>query len=571
MLAGSLLYSPRGHAQTPAWQLALLAPSVGGGSADIRVVEPLANGDFYLAGSFYGSVQLGNLTLTSTGSVDGFVARYQPSTNTVVWAQQLTGPQNEHFGQLVVRGFTIYVTGSFFGDYMRVGGQILVNSGPVTGYSCDSFVLKLTDTGTQASLGWVYQLRGAGSEQVQAVADDGALLYVGGEFDSPTLDLGSSSLPLTPPLPGGSPAPDGFVLALRDTGTSADVQWTLAVGSASLATVKALAVYGSTLYVGGEHLSVSGSPTRFDGIGLPAAPTLTGFVGKLALAGSQRTSVWVQELPNSTSVELNSLAATSTGVYACGSFRGPSLTIGPSLLTGIYSTEAYVARLLDNGSQAQWAWGRSMGGFDYDRATTVLTDGQGAYVVGYFNSPTLTLGGNTLVNPLPLPRLTYDVFVTYLTAAGSFGAAQQVGGPGSAYLSTLALAAGQLYVAGSFSGVATFGSQSLTALNGTSTAFVATLPTVLLGQARAATLPSLALLPNPAHGRAELRLPAGTGVTPFGITMLDALGRVVQRREVAAAASGQTIGLNLAGLAPGVYAVRVQQGAAQAVQKLVAE
>ncbi|MFD2721202.1 T9SS type A sorting domain-containing protein [Hymenobacter monticola] len=76
---------------------------------------------------------------------------------------------------------------------------------------------------------------------------------------------------------------------------------------------------------------------------------------------------------------------------------------------------------------------------------------------------------------------------------------------------------------------------------------------------------SIGLFPNPAHGRATVQLPAGAG--PAALTVLDALGRPV-RTQIATASKAD---LDLTGLAPGLYAVRVQAGGTTATRRLVVE
>ena len=77
------------------------------------------------------------------------------------------------------------------------------------------------------------------------------------------------------------------------------------------------------------------------------------------------------------------------------------------------------------------------------------------------------------------------------------------------------------------------------------------------------------LYPNPAHQTATLRLPAVPGLPAATVTLHDPLGRVVRTQLVPGAAG--TVPLALQGLKPGIYAVRVQAGAWQAVRQLTIE
>ena len=77
---------------------------------------------------------------------------------------------------------------------------------------------------------------------------------------------------------------------------------------------------------------------------------------------------------------------------------------------------------------------------------------------------------------------------------------------------------------------------------------------------------TLSLTPNPAYGSVAVHLPAAP--SPATLALLDALGRVVC---TAAAPAGADYPLDLAGLASGIYTVRVRAGEALATQKLVVE
>jgi|GEM_PF-645882 len=81
----------------------------------------------------------------------------------------------------------------------------------------------------------------------------------------------------------------------------------------------------------------------------------------------------------------------------------------------------------------------------------------------------------------------------------------------------------------------------------------------------------LGLYPNPAHGSAQVSLPAVPGASQATLTLVDALGRVVRRQSVGLSAAGALTAIDLSSLAPGVYALRTQAGAETAVRRLVVE
>ena len=83
---------------------------------------------------------------------------------------------------------------------------------------------------------------------------------------------------------------------------------------------------------------------------------------------------------------------------------------------------------------------------------------------------------------------------------------------------------------------------------------------------------ALGLYPNPAHASVRLLVPAVAGATAVQATLLNALGQQVRAfAPIALSAEGLNTNLDLTGIAPGLYTLRVQAGAASAARKLVVE
>ncbi|HEX9951670.1 MAG TPA: T9SS type A sorting domain-containing protein [Rubricoccaceae bacterium] len=81
----------------------------------------------------------------------------------------------------------------------------------------------------------------------------------------------------------------------------------------------------------------------------------------------------------------------------------------------------------------------------------------------------------------------------------------------------------------------------------------------------AASALSVRVGPNPARGTATVHVGGVSGETT--LRLVDVRGRVVREMGVAAGASATV--LDLAGLAPGVYGVRVEGGGGVATVRLV--
>ena len=89
---------------------------------------------------------------------------------------------------------------------------------------------------------------------------------------------------------------------------------------------------------------------------------------------------------------------------------------------------------------------------------------------------------------------------------------------------------------------------------------------VPLATARPTVVAEITLAPNPAHNSFMVQLPAG--LTTTQPELLNSLGQVVRRPAVGAAASFR---VETAGLAPGLYTLRLAKSAGTVVRRVVVE
>ena len=92
-----------------------------------------------------------------------------------------------------------------------------------------------------------------------------------------------------------------------------------------------------------------------------------------------------------------------------------------------------------------------------------------------------------------------------------------------------------------------------------------------LGTQPAALAEQVTLFPNPATGTATLAVPAGLLAQPAALALYNALGQVVQARDVPAAPAATRLPLDLRGLPAGVYSVRLATEQGPVTKRLVVE
>jgi len=298
------------------------------------------------------------------------------------------------------------------------------------------------------------------------------------------------------------------------------------------------------------------------------------FVAKLTDMGPTSSFVWAQQANGTASDIPRALAAVGNNLYVTGSFQGATARFGNTVLTNATppDTDVFVAKMVDAGQSGAFVWAQQAGGPGHEWASALVASGSNVFVAGTFTG--VTTAFNSIVLPNSNSRGgTNDLFVAKLIdagASGNFMWATAAGGPGSDQARTLSLSsADTLIVGGSVVVPATFGRFTLPGAGPAPTAFVASLTNNLgLSNNSPTSLIGMQLSPNPAHTTATVQLPAIPGAATATLTLLDALGRTLRTQTASPNARAE---LDLTGLAPGLYAVRVAAGAATATQRLVVE
>lgn len=533
-LAGGLLAGPAAWAQAPTWQAAYLAG--GGAYSQVTAVTTDASGNVYVAGFFSNpTLQLNDITLTNAVtsgnqvgfSRDAFVAKWSPVTQRFVWAQRAGGSTDGDIATAIVAsGTSVYVLATLSGA--TVGGVAAPDGSTLLKFDNAGNVQWMQPTGIMAT----------------SLAATGNSVYVAGSFTG-SASIGSFSLTSA----GGY---DLAVAKLTDAGSSSSYVWAQRVGGPGYDGAGALTVQGAAVYVAASYgVSASFGPVQTTGDGFGVA--------KLVDAGNSSSFSWMQP----TGGFVRQLAVGSGGrLYAAGSFDGTA-TFGTTTLRSVGSTSSYVAALTDGGSAASWGWAQQS---DYANILSVAATGTSVYIAGQ-------QGTATNIGTIALPTPTgAGVYVAKLTDAGSAGSyAWAVAGSASVAVPvySLAVSGPTVYLTGMLAGPVRFGSITQPASGGP-VAFLAQLNdgATALAATPSATPTELGVVPNPAHAATTVLLPPGAATADAKLTLLDTRGQVV-RTQVARAGMAAT--LDLAGVTPGLYLVRMQAGAARAVRRLVVE
>ena len=573
------------RAQAPGWSQLALPLSSATGSTFISASAQDASGDIYILGTAKDITTFGGTTLNLPYR-DTFVAKWRP-TSGFVWAVRCGGaagssdPENELIrpSSLAVQGNNVYIGGDYVGTTAAFGPTILLN-GMQSRYTNNTFVAKITDAGASASFGWATRLSyGIAANQgictLSALGASASGVYATGRFAAATFAVGSITLTNV----SSSGLFDVYVAKLTDVGASGSVTWALQAGGLYGDEAKALAVRGNQVYLAGT----TASPTV--SFGNASAPAISpfifatdAFVARLTDNGRMGAFDWVARAGGAavrSDVMPTALALSGNSVYIAGNYTGEP-TLGTSNLPASsagFNADVFVAKLTDAGSSGSFGWGLTAVSASVTDVRSLAANGNSVYLGGRYKGRTAAFGSLTLTNPSPLLGFSASaVYVAKFTDAGAGGAwawAQQGGGiSGNSTTcgddaASVLLGPGRGYLVGllsclnnrttPISTVATFGSQVQT-VPGSYHPFIASwTDSGLLAAAPGTVAPVLSLWPNPAHGEATVRLPAGAATGP--LLLLDGLGRTVRRFATPARGATDAL-LDLRGLPAGQYALR---------------
>ncbi|MCB9555039.1 MAG: SBBP repeat-containing protein [Deltaproteobacteria bacterium] len=400
----------------------------GNSSSNVAYDVAIDAGDnVYVIGYYASVLKVGNLSITSTGSYDVFVAKFSPGGKPI-WLVGAGGASTDYgYGIAVDQVGNTYVTGRFatsanFGKHT------------VTAQGSDIFVAKLDPAGNWL---WATGAGGSSTDQGFDIATDpsgGAI--VGGYFRNTAL---FDSISLT-----ATSSSDGFVARLSPQGKFI---WATAIATTSSGALTAIDVDpAGSIYAGGYFsgtLSVDGQTASSRG-------SIDGYVAKFSSNGRL---TWLATAGGAGVEYVYGLAVDKGGaVYASGIFSGAA-QFGTQSLTPVGSNDVFAFKLNPLGKFV-WATGFGSNSSDYSRGVAVDDAGQ-VFVSGYFQN-ILQYGSRSV------PSIGgQDAFVARLSAAGVPQSIATGGGMGSDLAYSIAVRQGHAVAVGQYWTDATFGKTQL--------------------------------------------------------------------------------------------------------------
>ncbi len=406
-----------------------------GGSGDYinygNAVAVDKSGNVFVVGDFTGEAIFGDVTLTSSGETDLFLAKYDQN-GTLQWARRAGGPGVDAGNHVAVDAAgNAHITG-WFRDSATFGNVTLTNVGEYT-----AFVARYD---TNGNLRWAIRPDVSQYSYGSSVAVDsvGNVIF-GGTYEG-TMRFGQTNLRAVGQT-------DAFLAKLDSNGRAV---WALTAGGGG----EDFGVGVALDAAGNPHLAGSFSGNAWFGRNfISSLGDSDIFVAKFDKAGVLQ---WARSGGGRGSDFCGAVAVDRTGaVVVVGDFERTA-AIGGQLLTSLGVADIFVARYTADG---QPSWAQRAGGAGMDSAYSVAVDAAGSIHVagefygkaGFGDAASLISFGET------------DIFVAKYASTGGASWAKKFGGLSSDTSGGLALdSAGAIHLIGGFAGTATFDSSTLT-------------------------------------------------------------------------------------------------------------
>lgn len=487
----SILYSAS-FAQAPSWEW---SRSAGGALSDTGPsIAVDGSGNTYMTGIFESpSITFGPYTLLNSGSFDIFVVKYDPDGN-VLWAASAAGTGFDNPRSIAVDAAgNAYITGNFDSPTLTFGPYTLTNTG------VGLFLAKYRSDGTVA---WA---KSAGGPAVAYAASTVAVdasgnPYVAGYANVSVITFDTISLANT-----------GVFIVKYNTDGSALWARTAGRGAGLGYVAESIAVDASgNAYIEGNY----DGTMVFGPFTLLSAGMTDVFLAKYDAGGGVQ---WARSAGGANYEYAGSNAVDPSGnIYITGDFGDPLTIIGHDTLVFKGVDDIFLAKY-DAGGNVLWA--TSAGDTYMEQALSLTADALGnAYIAGYFNDSSFTIGSTTLVNA----RRGYDEsFVAKYNPDGNVMWAMSAGGINTDDATSVAAdASGNVHLAGfCISPTLTFGSFVLTNTNPSgiySDLFLAKLDNPD-GINEIVSPATVELSPNPATDHITIKIPEKASLEIFNI------------------------------------------------------
>jgi hypothetical protein len=494
-------------------------PSYGEGNIAVKAD---GSGGCYVAGDFMGTAAFGIHSVTSSGGLDIFLARFN-GEGEIQWLHREGGSDNDYLQSLdISEAGDIYLSGYYYGTTI-IGSDVFTSSG-----SQDIFLACFGDNG---NCNWAVTAGGVMSDYISGLAVDSEQnIWIAGEFYG-DIQFGGSQLTSTG-------LADIFLAKYSPSGSLLKL---VQAGGSSVDAVSSLCADAT------GHLLLSGAYftdfTMGDTTLTTTDPTAV-FLARISNAGALG---WITQLGGNSLDAASFAAADQYGMaYLAGNFQDTVHIGSYTFVSGAFNQDVYVAKFTPEGDVV---WADQGGGEAGDDVVAAATDGNGnLYLAGHYMMD-ITFGNITL--PYTLCCGSLEIYTVRYGASGIPDWGKQLSGVRACIRSISTYDNNSLFAGGLFQGSLTYGNDSIQSNQEYNDYLAAIRFDPLTGTDEGTLTHTLGLYPNPASG--AVNITAGGLETATTLQVFDHQGRKLISRKIPSATN--LYRLDISGLRQGIYPV----------------
>lgn len=366
-----------------------------------RAVDMDKDGNVYVAGSFYGSMDLdpgaGTYVLNSNGDMDAFIAKYDKK-GALLWAFKIGSVgQDIAFDVKIDEVNKLMYVGGYFGGTADFNPSITTNNLTSAG-AYDCFLAKYDiadDVGPLPLYNWAIRMGGTGYDRLFAIAlDNYGNIFATGSFEGTSIQFNTKAGCSGSSVINSTSYSDIFVAMYTSAGCC---NWAHGYGGGynfdeglGVATDASGNAYFTGLYRGTIDFDPSSGAGNHTSVSVSSVPTTDIFMLKLNPEGDYE---WSNSFGGTGAERGNDIKTDATGgVIITGDFDGPSVDFDPSGGTSyVYNSvgtgshdEAYMAKY-DNTGALIWANGLTSTAAIWSNGLA-LDDKGDIYITGQYSS-----------------------------------------------------------------------------------------------------------------------------------------------------------------------------------------
>ncbi|RFS18431.1 S-layer family protein [Emticicia sp. C21] len=378
------------------------AKRAGGTNDDVVTDIAVSGTDIYIVGTFTATANFntpsatGSNEITSAGSTDIFIARYN-SSGDIQWIRRAGGANTDAGEGITILGTDIYITGNIrltanFNTPSASGSNEIISG---SGILDDIFIAKYNASGNFL---WARRAGGSGHDQGSGIVASATGIYVTGYFNE-TANFN------TPSASGSNEitsAGNGDIF-LAKYSPAGDLQWVKRAGGTGGDFGNAIAFSGTDVYLTGSFRGTANfnTPSVTGSNEVTSAGETDLFLAKYNDSGELQ---WLRRAGGTESENLSSVGVSGSHVYMTGNFAGtinfntPSVT-GSNEITSAGNEDGFLA---DYSTTGTYVFNKRIGGTGYTNISGLALTNTTVYIAGgfidniNFNNPSAS-GSNQLV------------------------------------------------------------------------------------------------------------------------------------------------------------------------------